>query len=49
MSKECDRYFVMYASLISLLESDDEDEPLFDEFDEILAHAMLIEMSRRSL
>ena len=49
MSKERDKYIVLYGSLVVLLEDDDDDMLLEDEFDEVLAHTMLLEMNRRSL
>ena len=49
MSKERDRYLVLYGSLLALLECDDEDDFWLDEFDDVLAETMLIELNRRSL
>jgi hypothetical protein len=42
-----DRYYVLYGSLVSLF-NDDEEVAMLDEFDEVLATAMLAEMTRES-
>jgi hypothetical protein len=49
VSKERDKYFVMYGSLVTLLECDEDDEVFLEAFDEVLTNAMLLEMNRRSL
>ena len=49
MSKASDKYYVLYGSLLVLVEGEDEDDFILDEFDEVLAQTMLIEMNRRSL
>ena len=49
MSKASDKYYVLYGSLLVLIEGEEEDELFLDEFDEVLSRAMLLEMNRRSL
>jgi hypothetical protein len=49
VTKERDKYFVMYGSLLTLIECEEEDDLFLEEFDEALSRAMLLEMSRRSL
>ena len=43
-----DKYYVLYGSLVALFNEEEEDSVL-DEFDEVLATAMLSEMTRGSL
>lgn len=47
MTSSKDRYYVLYGSLVSLF-NDDEEVAMLDEFDEVLATAMLAEMTRES-
>ena len=47
MTSSRDRYYVLYGSLVSLFNEDEEDSML-NEFDEVLATAMLAEMTRES-